>query len=50
MANRPTKKQISEAAATLGRKGGASRKKRLSPERMKEIAIAGAKARWKGKV
>lgn len=35
-----------EAAAKLGRKGGASRAARLSPERRKEIAQKAAAKRW----
>lgn len=34
------------AAVTLGRKGGQSRAKRLTPERRKEIAVRAALARW----
>ena len=34
------------AAVTLGRKGGQSRAKRLTPEQRKEIAERAAKARW----
>jgi hypothetical protein len=37
---------MSEAAAAMGRKGGPARAKKLSAKRRKEIAIAGAKARW----
>ena len=40
-----------EAAVALGRlgglKGGKARAKKLSPERLKEIAAKGAAARWK---
>ena len=34
------------AAKTLGKKGGVARSISLSPHRRKEIAVAGAKARW----
>jgi len=34
------------AAVTLGRKGGQSRAKRLTPEQRREIAKRAAKARW----
>ena len=35
-----------QAAAQLGRKGGAARAKSLSPEQRAEIAKKGASARW----
>lgn len=41
----PTDKR-NEAAAELGRKGGASRAKTLSPERRAEIAKKAAAKRW----
>ncbi len=34
------------AAVTLGRKGGQSRARRLTPEQRKEIAEKAARARW----
>jgi hypothetical protein len=34
------------AAKALGKKGGAARAKNMTPERRKEIARKGAKARW----
>jgi len=34
------------AAVTLGKKGGQSRAKNLTPEQRKEIARKAAKARW----
>jgi hypothetical protein len=37
------------AASTLGRKGGKTRAKRLTPERRREIARLAAEARWKKK-
>ena len=37
--------KMSEAAAALGRRGGYARAARLSPERRREIAAAGAGAR-----
>ena len=37
---------MSEAAAAMGRKGGPARAKKLSAKRRKEIAKAGAAARW----
>jgi hypothetical protein len=37
---------VSEAAAAMGRKGGPARAKNLSAKRRKEIAQAGAAARW----
>ncbi|GFO82205.1 MAG: hypothetical protein A49_18320 [Methyloceanibacter sp.] len=36
-----------EAAAEMGRKGGAMRAKTLTPEQRSEIARKGALARWK---
>lgn len=36
---------VSELAAALGRRGGQARAARLSPERRREIAAAGAAAR-----
>jgi hypothetical protein len=38
-----------QAAATMGRKGGAARRDALTPERRKEIAAKAAAKRW-GKV
>jgi acyl-CoA reductase-like NAD-dependent aldehyde dehydrogenase len=38
-----------EAAAALGRKGGAARAKAMTPERRAEIARRAADARWKAK-
>jgi len=35
------------AAVTLGRKGGQSRAKKLSPEQRSEIAKKASRARWK---
>ena len=37
-----------EAAQSLGRRGGASRAAKLSPERRKEIARIAASKRWGG--
>jgi general stress protein YciG len=42
--NKPAK---NEAAAELGRKGGAARAKSMSPERRAEIAKRAAEKRWK---
>ncbi len=41
-----TPEERHSAAVTLGRKGGQSRAKRLTPEQRKEIAEKAAKARW----
>jgi hypothetical protein len=41
-----TDDQRSEAAASLGRKGGAARAAKLSPGKRKEIARRAAKSRW----
>ena len=42
-------KELSDAARAMGSKGGKKRAKNLSPERRKEIALKGAKARWSKK-
>ena len=42
-----TPSPVSEAAAAMGRLGGSARAKKLSAKRRKEIAKAGATARWK---
>lgn len=46
----PTPEERHDAAVTLGRlggkKGGASRAKKLTPERRREIARKAAQARW----
>ena len=39
----------SKAAVELGRKGGAARAKKLSPERRREIARQAARLRWAAK-
>ena len=39
----------SKAAQELGRKGGKARAKKLSKEKLSEIASAAAQARWKRK-
>ena len=36
-----------KAAQSLGRRGGAARREKLSPERRREIAQKGAAARWR---
>ncbi len=36
-----------KAAVSLGRRGGAARAKKVSPERRSEIAKKAAKSRWK---
>lgn len=41
-----TSQERHAAAVTLGRKGGQSRAKRLTPEQKREIAQRAAKARW----
>lgn len=41
-----TRKQISEAMAQMGRKGGANSRKNLTPEHRKELAQRAARARW----
>jgi hypothetical protein len=43
------KRELSSAAAELGRKGGRARAARMSPERRKEIAQNAAKLRWAAK-
>lgn len=40
-------RELSSAAAELGRKGGKKRAENLSPERKKEIARNAAEKRWK---
>lgn len=40
-------RELSSAAAELGRKGGKTRAERLSPERRSEIARKAAEQRWK---
>jgi hypothetical protein len=42
----PTPEERHNAAVTLGRKGGQSRAKNLTPEQRSEIAKKAAKARW----
>lgn len=46
-----TKKQISEAAAAMGRKGGKKKVPKglatMDPEEARRIRSAGGKARWK---
>ncbi len=39
-----------KAAQALGRKGGAARAEKLSPQRRREIARKAARARWKAAV
>ncbi len=41
-----TEEERHNAAVTLGRKGGQSRAKKLSPEQRSEIAKKAAQARW----
>ena len=43
----PEERGKNEAAAALGRKGGAARARAISPERRREIAKKAAKSRWK---
>jgi general stress protein YciG len=43
------KPEKNEAAAALGRKGGAARAKAMSPEKRAEIARRAAEKRWKNK-
>lgn len=40
-------RELSSAAAELGRKGGKARAERMTPERRKEIAKKAAEKRWK---
>jgi hypothetical protein len=40
-------REISSAAAELGRKGGKKRAENMTPERRKEIAQKAAMKRWK---
>jgi hypothetical protein len=40
-------RELSSAAAELGRKGGKARAEKLSPERKAEIARKAAEKRWK---
>ena len=47
--NEGERNPMSEAAAAMGRKGGPARAKKLSAKRRKEIAKAGAIARWGNK-
>ncbi|MBJ3777550.1 histone H1 [Acuticoccus mangrovi] len=42
----PAKPEKDEAAAAMGRKGAASRKEKLTPERRREIARDAALKRW----
>jgi len=49
MAKKKVDKETSEAAAAMGRKGGPARAKALTAKRRREIAEAGARARWGGK-
>jgi hypothetical protein len=42
-------RELSSAAAELGRKGGKKRAENMSPERRAEIAKKAAAARWKTK-
>ncbi len=42
----PTEEERHDAAVTLGRKGGQSRAKNLSPEKRSEIAKKAAQTRW----
>jgi len=42
----PSKEQISQVFAAMGRRGGPARAKALTPAQRKKIARAGAKARW----
>ena len=41
-----TREDVSNAAATLGRKGGRARAESMSPERRAEIAKTAAAKRW----
>lgn len=41
------RRELSSAAAELGRKGGKKRAENMTPERRKEIARKAATARWK---
>lgn len=43
----PVEPQKNEAAAALGRMGGAARAKNMTPERRAEIAKKAAESRWK---
>jgi general stress protein YciG len=40
-------KQVRDMAKTLGQRGGEARARALSKERRKEIAMLGAKERWR---
>jgi hypothetical protein len=42
-------KQLSDHLAALGRKGGAARAKKLSPEHRRRIAQKAAQTRWNSK-
>lgn len=46
-ATEPKPPQKNEAAAELGRKGGAARAKKLTKKQRVEIAKKGAKERWR---
>jgi hypothetical protein len=46
-ASESTKEERHAAALTLGRKGGQSRAKNLTPEQRTEIAKKAAKERWR---
>lgn len=41
-------KELSSAAAELGRKGGKARAAKMTPERRAEVARKAAETRWKG--
>lgn len=45
--SQPTLEEWHNAAVTLGRKGGQSRAKNLTPEKRSEIAKKAARARWR---
>jgi hypothetical protein len=42
-------RELSSAAAQLGRKGGKARAERMSPDRRREIAKKAAQLRWAAK-
>jgi hypothetical protein len=46
MAPKRISKAVREALIALGRQGGKTRAKRLSPEERREIARKAARARW----
>lgn len=43
---KPSKELISQIAAAMGRKGGLSAARNMTPEQLRERALKGAAARW----